>query len=472
MSNSVGEDLVAELAQLQPGGRWQAYPRYKDSGVAWLGEIPEHWETWKLAHAFTSIGSGTTPPSTNGEYYEGDIPWVNTTELKDSLVLNTYNKITEKALSEITTLRLYQPGTLLVALYGATIGKVGILKISATINQACCALSGATVLDTHFTFYWFLAHRQLLISLASGGGQPNINQDIIRSLRIPTPPLFEQRIIATFLDYQTANVDALITKKEQHVALLQEKRTALISQAVTKGLDPTAALKDSEVEWLGMIPEHWEVRRLKFVANVLPGVAKGRDLGERDTIEMPYLRVANVQDGYLDLSDIATITVGVDEVDRYLLQPGDVLMNEGGDFDKLGRGYVWDGMINPCLHQNHVFAVRPHMKTNAYWINIVTQTLYAKHYFILKSKQSTNLASISGTNLKELPILLPPIEERSAIMNYISTMTGKIDALIARIREGIEKVKEYRIALISAAVTGKIDVCNGQVGAAAGEQAI
>src|SRR5581483_7345315 len=247
-------------------------------------------------------------------------------------------------------------------------------------------------------------------------------------------------------------------KKEHLIELLQERRSALISHAVTKGLDPTVKMKDSGVEWLGKIPEHWEVKRLKFVADVLPGVAKGRDLGERDIVELPYLRVANVQDGYLDLSDIATITVGIDEIDRYSLQPGDVLMNEGGDFDKLGRGYVWDGSIAPCLHQNHVVAVRPHKGINPYWINAITLTSYAKHYFILKSKQSTNLASISGTNLKELPVLMPPNAECSAILEYIDYTTSKIDALISRIRDGIEKLKEYSTALISAAVTGKIDV--------------
>ncbi len=160
----------------------------------------------------------------------------------------------------------------------------------------------------------------------------------------------------------------------------------------------------------------------------------------------------------MDLSDIALITVGVDEVERYSLQRGDVLMNEGGDFDKLGRGYVWDGSITPCLHQNHVFAVRPHLGVDPYWISIITLTSYAKHYFILKSKQSTNLASISGTNLKELSVLMPPEDECNAILNYIKVTTARIDALISRIREGIEKLKEYSSALISAAVTGKIDV--------------
>lgn len=446
------------VTQALSGQKWRTYEKYRDSGVEWVGMVPKHWVNWKITHAFKLIGSGTTPPSSNPEYYDGDIPWVNTSELKDGFILNTQKKITPKALADISVFRVYPSNTLLIALYGATIGKVGILCIPATINQACCALSFPDKLNIRFTFYWFIAHRQLLISLAEGGGQPNINQEIIRSLRIPAPSQTEQHAIAAFLDHQTARIDALITKKEQHIALLQEKRAALISQAVTQGLHPDVPMKDSGVEWLGMVPEHWKVRRLKFVAKVMPGLAKGRNLGERDTVELPYLRVANVQDGYLDLSDIAMTVVGIDEIARYSLETGDILMNEGGDFDKLGRGYVWSGEISPCLHQNHVFAVRTNLGIDPYWINLIALTSYAKYYFIIKSKQSTNLASISSTNLKELPLVFPPDEEQKAIMVYLNQQTQKIDALISTITDGIKKLQEYRTALISAAVTGKIDV--------------
>ncbi len=217
------------------------------------------------------------------------------------------------------------------------------------------------------------------------------------------------------------------------------------------------AYKNSGVEWLGEIPAHWEVKRLKFIAYIQSGVAKGRDLGGRNIVELPYLRVANVQDGYLDLSDIAKITVGKDEVERYLLRAGDVLMNEGGDYDKLGRGAVWQGQIEPCIHQNHVYAVRPHKGIDPYWINTVTLTSYAKHYFILKSKQSTNLASISSSNLKKLPVVIPPVSECKAIAFFLDSETAKIDALITKKERLIELLQEKRTAIISHAVTKGLD---------------
>lgn len=143
--------------------------------------------------------------------------------------------------------------------------------------------------------------------------------------------------------------------------------------------------KESGIAWLGEVPAHWTVTKLKFISRVQSGIAKGRGLAGEDTVEVPYLRVANVQDGSLDLSEVSEIEIKADELSRYRLQPRDVLMTEGGDFDKLGRGAVWSGQIDECIHQNHVFAVRPSREVRSNWLNLVTQTRYAKHYFIVCS---------------------------------------------------------------------------------------
>ena len=211
--------------------------KMKDSGVEWLGEIPVGWEIWKVTHAFGRIGSGTTPKSDNYEYYDGQIPWVTTSELRETSIDDTLNKVTEEALRDYPTLRLYPAGTLLFAMYGATIGRLGILKISAAVNQACAAFSEPIKLDPKFTYYWLYMRRPILIALSAGGGQPNLSQDDLKQLRIPTPPLNEQRAIATFLDHETAHIDALIEKVEKSITLLREYRTSLISAAVTGKID-------------------------------------------------------------------------------------------------------------------------------------------------------------------------------------------------------------------------------------------
>ena len=133
------------------------------------------------------------------------------------------------------------------------------------------------------------------------------------------------------------------------------------------------AYKPSGVEWLGEVPEHWQVKPLKRVADIQTGLAKGKEVETEGSVEVPFLRVANVQDGFLDLENVHIITISESSLNRYLLRPGDVLMNEGGDFDKLGRGCIWDGTINPCIHQNHVFAVRPH-SIRPSWLNVYTSS--------------------------------------------------------------------------------------------------
>jgi type I restriction enzyme S subunit len=439
-------------------GRFQSYPSYKDSGVEWLGRIPAHWETWKLAHAFNEIGSGTTPNTAKESYFDGDIPWVTTSELRERVITDTETKLTNQAVLDHSALTIYAPGTLLFAMYGATIGRLGVLGIAACVNQACCALARSKVVQTRYAYFALWATRQQLISLASGGGQPNVNQEKLRAFKIPVPTIGEQEAIAEFLDRETRRIDALVKKKERLLELLQEQRTALISHVVTQGLNPNAPKKDSGIPWLGHIPAHWEVKRLKFIAEVRSGAAKGRDFGERDTMEVPYLRVANVQDGYLDLADVATIVIAKSELKRFLLRKGDVLMNEGGDYDKLGRESVWQGQVEQCVHQNHVFAVRPQQVEASDWINTTTFTSYAKFYFMLRSKQSTNLASISGTNVQEFPVVMPPALERHAILKHLNRATANLDALMAKVRTAIERLQEYRTALISAAVTGSIDV--------------
>lgn len=219
---------------------------------------------------------------------------------------------------------------------------------------------------------------------------------------------------------------------------------------------PYPAYKDSGVEWLGQVPEHWQIKRLKHIANVQTGVAKGKDNGGKDTIEVPYLRVANVQDGYLSLDDVTTIEIPREDLERYSLQPGDVLMNEGGDFDKLGRGSVWQGEIEPCIHQNHVFAVRPTVVPPE-WLNAFTGSQAAQFYFMGRAKQSTNLASISSSNIMELPVAMPPAAEIDLLLAHIDRETARIDALVAKKTRFTELLREKRQALITHAVTKGLD---------------
>lgn len=295
-------------------------------------------------------------------------------------------------------------------------------------------------------------------AMTGAGGLKRVPDDFTRDFKTPWPPLVEQQRIANFLDEQTARIDALIAEKEVLLGTLREHQYSYFSRLMTRGLDGAAPLKSTPYPEVGDIPTHWSVKRLKFLGEVRSGVAKGKDHGERDVVSLPYLRVANVQDGYVDLTEVLEIEVGTHEVERYRLQKGDVLMNEGGDNDKLGRGTVWQGQIDPCVHQNHVFAVRLFDVELADWVARFTATDAARSYFFLRSKQSTNLASINQTNVRELPVPMPPREERQAILREIERASKAGAVLASHVEAHIALLREYRSSLISAAVTGQLDM--------------
>jgi type I restriction enzyme S subunit len=211
--------------------------KLKPSGVEWLGDVPEHWEVWKIAHSFELIGSGTTPPSDELEWYDGSIPWITTSELRESVICSTEKTVTKEATLKFSALKIFPKGSLAIAMYGATIGRLGIFGIDASTNQACCVMNGGQVFSIPFVYFWMQAFKESIILLASGGGQPNISQDKIKSIKIPCPSIPEQQAIAAFLDRETAKIDTLSAKVQTAIERLREYRTALISAAVTGKID-------------------------------------------------------------------------------------------------------------------------------------------------------------------------------------------------------------------------------------------
>lgn len=309
---------------------------------------------------------------------------------------------------------------------------------------------------------WFIGE---LAERAHGSTMQHLTREAFGNFDVPLPSFGQQICIANFLDEQSQRIDVLITEKESLLQGLSEYQYSYASMLMTRGMNPSSELVDTSFPEIGAIPQHWDMKRLKFLGEVRSGVAKGKDLGEKTTVSLPYLRVANVQDGYVDLSEVLDIEVGENEAGRYFLRKGDVLMNEGGDNDKLGRGTVWEAQIDPCIHQNHVFAVRLFDVSLAEWVARFTSTDAARSYFFLRSKQSTNLASINQSNVRELPVPMPPDVERKAILDEIRRSATATSELIEHTKEHIARLREYRSSLISTAVTGQIDISTFKVAA-------
>jgi len=433
--------------------RYKRYERYKDSGVEWIGEIPEHWNNKKISWIFNIIGSGTTPSTSNLEYYDGDVPWVNTGDLNDGYLYETSKMITDLALKDYSTLKFYPIDTLLIAMYGATIGKLSITKIIATTNQACCALAQPKNVNIKFIFYWFLANRNHIIAMAYGGGQPNISQNLIKSLRINLPEKHEQNAIVNFLDQKTAVIDGLIADKEKLIELLQEKRQAIITEAVTKGLNPNVRMKDSGIEWIGEIPEHWGVEPIKYLVKTIQTgttpTTKNDDYFDGDIQWFTPGDFQGSKELYESSRKISNRAI-IDNEARLFPKNTVMIVGIGATVGKVAKLGI-EGSFNQQITGLIVNEQRLNCDYLYYWLYINQET-------IKNISNYTTLPIINNEFVKNFECLSLPLDEQQAIVNYLNQKTSEIDDLILKIRLQIQKLKEYRQSLISEAVTGKIDV--------------
>jgi type I restriction enzyme S subunit len=425
--------------------RFKPYPAYKDSGVEWLGAIPAHWEVLAVKRRAKRIQTGTTPPTADPEYYQdGVVPWYGPGSFADDLPLQPPAKyIAEEAVRDGVA-RVFESGTVVIVTIG-TVGKVAFMEQAGSFNQQ---ITGVTFdgqrVDAKYGAYQLKRLEPVLRGIAPNTTLPILDQEEVGYLPFMVPPLAEQRAIAAFLDRETAKIDALVEKKERLISLLREKRTALISHVVTKGLDPTVPMKDSGVEWLGPIPAHWEVKRLKTVASIqVAKVAKKSD-------ETTYVGLEHVESwtGRLLLDAHREV---VDSVVTEF-RAGDVLFGKLRPYLAKAARPDFDGVCS-----SELVVLRPTAQcTQTFLMYFLLNSSYIR--WIDSLTYGTKMPRVSPEQVGSSAIALPPLSEQRAIATFLDRETAKIDALIAKVREAIERLKEYRTALISAAVTGKIDV--------------
>ena len=289
---------------------------------------------------------------------------------------------------------------------------------------------------------------------ANGITRFGLTGDAIREGVFPVPPLPEQQAIASFLDRQTARIDALVAKKERLIELLQEKRTALITRAVTRGLEPDAPAKDSGVEWLGEIPAHWEIAPVYARYEVALGKMldikriSGKSLGS-------YVRNIDVQWDSVNTDDLPQMDFTEQERERYRLQPEDLLVCEGGE---VGRTAIWQGNTEECFYQKAIHRVRPRSQGDVPRFFYYLMYSMAGRGIFLAGANPNTIPHLTAVQLRHYRFPFPPALEQKAIATYLDQETAKLDSLVAGVREAIERQRELRSALISAAVIGRIDV--------------
>ncbi len=438
----------------------------KDSGIEWIGEIPADWEIRKIKQL---ADSNTENSFVDGDWIESPyivdcgIRYLTTGNIGDGVFKEQGNGyITLKTFEELACKYAF-PGDLIISRLNAPYGRSCILPSDYT--EYVVAVDNVilrTQEDKRYICYVSQCdgYKHTVEDDAKGTTMKRISRTNLGNIVMPLPPILQQHRIANYLDRKCSQIDAIIARQQEVIEKLKAYKLSVITEAVTKGLNPDVPMKDSGIEWIGKIPEHWIVSQLKYYASLRSGLTLGKKYPpDSKLIEVPYLRVANVQGDYIKLDDVATAFVQQEEIDKYSLHKGELLLTEGGDRDKLGRGCIWNGEIQPCLHQNHVFAVTTDTgKLSTEYLNYVTSSNVARTYFDYTAKKTTNLASTNSTTILQFKLPIPPIEEQGTIVSYLDTKCAKINSWLNNTELVISKLQDYKKSLIYEVVTGKKEV--------------
>ena len=425
--------------------------RMKDSGIEWIGEVPEEWGIKPIKHIFGAIGSGTTPDSSKVEYYDGNINWLQSGDLyKKDYVYAVSKTITDLGYRSSASLRIYQAPFLAIAMYGASIGNLAISKIDACVNQAVAVLKGEENI-VRFAKLALEISKTELIFAAQGGTQPNINQVLIKNWVIPFPSEIEIKKIADFLDKKVAQLDKVKSLLEEQIKTLEDYRQSLIYETVTKGLDKTVPLKDSGVDWIGQIPEGWGVGKLKYYFDVQLGKMLQPSAINGNDIEIDYLRAINVQWDNISVDNLSKMWCNPSEVSKYEIMNGDLLVCEGGE---VGRCGIVEYLSDRAIIQNAVHRIRSAERANVRFLNYYIQHTTKSKWFDILCNKAT-IAHLTSEKLLNTLVVLPSISEQIQIADFLDKKTEQINQMIAIKKEQIENINKQRQTLIYDYVTGK-----------------
>lgn len=416
-------------------GKYRPYPAYRDSGVEWLGEIPAHWKARRTKYV-ARLESGHTPSRGNPEYWNDcTIPWFTLTDvwqIRDGgreYISETREKVSELGLSH-SAARLLPKGTVILS-RTASVGFSAIMDVAMATTQDFVNWVCHSELEPEYLLFVFRSMVQEFNRLMMGSTHRTIYMPDVSTFSTPVPPVSEQIKIVQFVFREIKKIDALVTKKERLVELLQEKRTALITRTVTKGIDPDVPMKESGIEWLGEIPAHWNVKQLRWAITF----QRGHDLpaDDREEGNVPLVSSSGMSSKHSRAVAVA---------------PGIVT----GRYGTIGQFYLMDQPywpLNTTLYSIDLHGNEPR------FLRFMLMNLVP--LFLLHAVKSA-VPGVDRNDIHADHTALPNWAEQHAIANYLDREMAKIDALMGKIQEAVDRLKELRTALISAAVTGKIDV--------------
>ena len=442
---------------------FRKYAEYKESGVAWLGEIPAGWTTQKLKYVARVQPSNVDKKSKENEekvllcnytdvYYNeeitADLPFMKATASDVQI-----RKFTLKSGDTIITKDSEDPNDIAVPAYvpqdleGVVCGyHLALLRP----ENGTCGGYLKRVMDTHYA-------RSFFATRANGITRYGLGIYAISNFILPFPPLEEQKQIAAFLDKETTKIDALVEKQEQLITLLREKRQAIISHAVTRGLNPNVTMKDSGIEWIGEVPEHWEVKKLKYIVTKPLMYGANEAAIDEDRDQPRFVRITDIKNnGTLREDTFRSLPVHLAK--PYMLREGDVLLARSGA--TVGKSFIYSSDWGECCFAGYLIKASIDIsKASPYWFYRYTESDYYWNW-ISSTLIQTTIQNVSAAKYNNFSLCIPPKREQERIIAFLDSETTKIDTLIEKCETAIDLLKERRIALISAAVTGKIDVRN------------
>lgn len=467
--------------------------------------LPSGW-MWTTVGTIYDLVGGGTPSTKVPDYWKGDVPWITSADIHGIKDIRPRNSISHDAVKESAT-NIVAAGSLVVVTR-VGLGKMAIADRAMCFSQDCQGLVLQNeLMDRYYSLHYLSLAVQIFKFRNRGTTIGGVTTKQLRDLAFPLAPLPEQHRIVERLEALFSELDKGIERlqaareqlrfyrhavlkhafegkltekwrkehaselksaevllkeirrerEEHHRQSLEERR-----QAVKTGKRPSRPTNPKKLppltkDELAELPENMNWIRLGECAEIVGGVTKGRKLDGKETIDLPYLRVANVQEGYLDLSEMKTIKVLPEDLDIYRLLPGDVLYTEGGDKDKLGRGTIWHGEISDCIHQNHIFRARLcHSAFLPEFVSYYSQAQSAKTYFFKKAKQTVNLASINMTVLSRLPIPLLDRREQLEIVQQIESRLSIVEQLERTIDKSLQKAEAVRQSVLKKAFEGRL----------------
>lgn len=439
--------------------RYKAYPEYEKSKLQWADRTPKHWNSVHLRW-IAKLYAGGTPSKAIEEYWEnGSVPWINSGEVNQGLISEVSTYITEAAYKN-SSAKWIPKNALVMALagQGKTKGMIAQLAIDATCNQSMAAIVPQDLQSSRYLFWWLHSNYQNIRNMAGGDLRDGLNLELLGDIGCPIPNVEEQLSIAAFLDHETAKIDALIEKQQRLIELLKEKRQTVISHAVTKGLNPNAPMKDSGVEWLGEVPAHWTLKNYRYATQIYRGKFGHRPRNDPAFYDgiYPFIQTGDVAQAGKRIIDYKQT---LNERGKAVSQkfPAETLVmaiaaNIGDTAILDFEAYAPDSVVGfkPCQDLD---------------LEFLRYSLMAALPALEQTSTQSTQANLNIDRIGSVQAAFPPLEEQLDVVAYLDNLIDRYAEIEEKALTAIERMQERRTALISAAVTGKIDVRDWQAAA-------